>query len=246
MFSGNTLKGADDPKFEVASLKRVEACAMRNSEGPGRISFNGDPLKVLLAEAFAVKAGQISGPSWLDTDCFTIIATLPEGATKDQIPAMLRALFAERLKLSSHKDSRPQPGYVLVVDKNGPKVKPSGQGPNAAPAGQVRFEVGGRASIKGAITMAFLARYLSTRLGSPVADLTQMKGTYDVDLAWAPQQGLEATPPLSNDPGNSTDDPSLGSIFTAIRESLGLRLEPRKEGIEVFVIDHIERLPIEN
>jgi len=244
LFSGSLLKGADEPRFEVASLKRAERCVMQNSADPGIVSLNGDPLRVLLAEAFDVKMDQISGPSWLDADCLTIIAKLPEGATKDQIPAMLRALFEERLKLSSHKDSRSQPGYVLVVDKNGPKVKPSEKGPNAPPPGQVTFGAGSRASIKGATTMAFLARYLSTKLGSPVRDLTEMKGIYDINLAWAPEQSLEATAPWSDNPGNSTDLP--GSIFTAIRESLGLRLEPHKEDIDVFVIDHIERLPIEN
>jgi uncharacterized protein (TIGR03435 family) len=244
-FSGNFLKGADEPAFEVASLKRAERCVMQNSVDPGRVSFNGDPLRVLLAEAFDVKMDQISGPSWLDVNCFTVTANLPEGVTRDQIPGMLRALFAERLKLSSHKETRSQPGYVLVVDKNGPKIGLSERSPNTANRGQVAFGVGPKASIEGAMTMVVLVRYLSSRLGSPVTDLTGMKGTYDIKLAWAPEQGLQATTSPSDNPGNPTD-PSAGSIFTAIRESLGLRLEPHKQDVDVFVIDHIERLPSEN
>ncbi len=66
---------------------------------------------------------QISGPAWLQSDYFDILATLPSGASRDDIPAMLRGLLAERLKLSFHMEARSRPGYALVVDKNGPKLK---------------------------------------------------------------------------------------------------------------------------
>ena len=105
---------ADQPKFEVASVKRTERGIIKNSLGPGTVTLIGDPLKIVLMEAFKVKTYQIIGPSWLDEDCFEIVAKMPEGATSDQIPAMLQALLAERFKLAAHKEDRPSTGYALV------------------------------------------------------------------------------------------------------------------------------------
>ena len=95
-----TLNCADQPKFEVASVKRMDRGIIHNSMGPRTVTMRGDPLKVVLMEAFKVKAYQIVGPSWLDEDCFDIVAKMPGGAASDQIPAMLQALLVERFKLA--------------------------------------------------------------------------------------------------------------------------------------------------
>ncbi len=113
------------PKFEVASVKRMDRCEFNTSIDPGSVTLKGVPLKAVLMEAFKVKSDQIEGPSWLDTDCFEITAKMPEGAARDEIPARLQALLAERFKLAVHKEDRPSTGYALVVDKNGPKFKES-------------------------------------------------------------------------------------------------------------------------
>src|SRR3954470_17338525 len=123
IFAAAILTGQDQPKFETASVERMERSIIHNSLGPGTVTFRGDPLRIVLAEAFQVKGYQITGPSWLDDDCFEIVAKMPEGATSDQIPAMLQALLAERFKLVAHKEDRPRPVYALVVDKGGPKFK---------------------------------------------------------------------------------------------------------------------------
>src|SRR5258708_37533799 len=119
IFVVTPLMCAEQPKFEAASVKRTDRCSMENSVDPGMITLNGDPLKVVLKEAFNVKMDQIVGPSWLDADCFMITAKIPEGATRDQLPAMLQALLVERFKLAAHKEGRPRSGNVLLVDKNG-------------------------------------------------------------------------------------------------------------------------------
>ena len=75
------------------------------------------PLKPILMEAFKVRMDQIEGPSCLESDCFDISARMPEGATKDQLPALLQALLIERFKLAARKETRSRPGYALVVDK---------------------------------------------------------------------------------------------------------------------------------
>jgi len=110
-------------RFEEASVKATDRCSLQNSIDPGRIALNGDPLNLVLKEAFNVPMDRIFGPSWLGADCFAIVAKMPEGATKDQLPAMLEALLVERFKLASHKETRMSPGYALVVDKSGPKFR---------------------------------------------------------------------------------------------------------------------------
>jgi uncharacterized protein (TIGR03435 family) len=256
LFLGGQSRGADDTKFEVASVKRTDQCSLNKSIDPGRVVLDGFPLNIVIAEAFSVKMDQVVGPSWLDKDCFMINAKIPEGVTKDQIPVMLRSLLVERLKLAAHKESRPSPGYILVIDKNGAKLKQSDPNGNTGKPGRVTFGAGRPASIRGSISMTALTRYLSNTLGVPVQDLTGMNGTYDVDVAWLPDEALERAGPPTDDaaptPLNSTD-PGRGlpdsagysSVFTAIH-SLGLRLERRKQGVDVVVIDHIEQFPVEN
>lgn len=246
-------------RFETASVKAAEQCNFQNSIDPGMIALNGDPLSVLLTEAFKVKRDQIIGPSWLDSDCVSVNAKMPEGATRDQLPEMFEALLVERFKLASHKETRLRSGYALVVDKNGPKLKESElNSPSAvAYAGQVMFGAGPRAGrIKGAMTLAKLAHFLSVRLDAPVQDLTGLKGTYDVDFSWVPDQSVEKlrpsaeddapTQPSSANAGSSLPNAPTGDIFTSLRDSLGLRLERRKQEVETVVIDHIERLPTAN
>lgn len=236
-----SLTAADKPKFETASVKRTEQCIPSNSLGPGTVVLRGLPLKPILIEAFKVRADQIVGPSWLDEDCFEIVARMPDGATGDQIPAMLQALLIERFKLAARKEDRPRQVYALIVDKNGPKFKETDLKSESAHPGNVRFSAApGIAGFKGQITMASLARLLSKRVNQTVQDLTGLTGTYDIDLSWAPDQAFEAHPNADVPPA------SAAGLFTAIRESLGLRLESRKEPVEVLVIDHIERVPTGN
>jgi uncharacterized protein (TIGR03435 family) len=244
----------DQPKFEVASVKRMDRCEFNTSIDPGSVTLKGVPLKAVLMEAFKVKSDQIEGPSWLDADCFEISAKMPEGAARDQIPAMLQALLAERFKLAAHKEDRPSTGYALVVDKNGPKFKESDPSSNfmgKLPAGTVRLARRGGGGIKASMTMAGLASYLSGRGYGPVQDFTGLKGTYDIDLSWAPDPAFERPGPYAeayaaSDPNANLPNAPTADLFAAIRDSLGLRLEPRKQQVLVVVIDHIERVPTEN
>jgi uncharacterized protein (TIGR03435 family) len=242
---------ADQPKFEAASVKRTDRGVITNSMGPGTVVLKGDTLKIVLAEAFQVKGYQIAGPSWLDEDCFEIIAKMPEGAASDQIPAMLQALLAERFKLAAHKENRPRPVYALVVEKSGPKFKEADlnfrrTGPRP---GEVKFRSGPDArGFKGSMTMAALVHFLSNSVDRPVQDFTGLKGTYDIDLSWAPDRGIDrpSSSAVPADPGGELPTAPTATVFTAIRDSLGLRLEARNEPVEMLVIDHVERVPIEN
>jgi len=206
---------------------------------------------VVLGEAFKVPINRIIGPSWLDGDCFEVTAKMPEGATKDQLPAMLEALLVERFKLAAHKESRPSPGYALLLDKKGPKFKESDSHAAGARAGVTFGAAVGM--IRGHMTMASLARYLSRRLNGPVQDLTGLQGTYDIDVTWTPDRAFEPPGQYAQNiaaphagPVDAQASLPTADIFSAFRDTLGLRLEPRKDQVEVVVIDHIERVPIAN
>lgn len=251
------LLGSEHPKFETASVKRTETCTFHNSIDPGMVVFYGDPLKVVLMEAFDVKMDQIVGPSWLNSSCFTINATIPKGVIKDQIPAMLRALLVERFKLVAHLEDRLRPGYALLLDKNGPKIRESSPTSpfTRSQGGQVTFGVGPVSRIKGSMTTATLCRFVSNRLGVPVQDFTGLRGKYDIDVSWVPDRSLEKMGPFARDyaaahpdSANGRDLPTVGNddIFSAFRQSLGLLLAPRKERVKVIVIDHIDHIPTEN
>jgi uncharacterized protein (TIGR03435 family) len=249
----NAQNAPIQPKFEVASVKRADQCGGRGSIDPGSVALRGAPLKPVLMEAFKVKIDQIEGPSWLETDCFDISAKIPEGGARDQLPAMLHALLTERFKLVAHKEDRPRTGYALVVDKSGPKFKEDDPKTNflGRNAGKMFYGAPGHGALKGAMTMATLAANLSTQGYGPVQDLTGLTGKYDIDLTWTPDKASEprafdATASAATPPGADIPAPEGPSLFTALRESLGLRLERRNVQVQFVVIDHIERIPTEN
>ena len=131
--------------FEVATVKPsppLDMAKMREQVQAGRMPRFGPhidgaqatyiymPLKDLIANAYQMKPYQINGPAWLATERFDIAAKLPDGATKDDAPGMLKALLEERFKLAAHRDTQEQPVLALVVAKDGPKLK---EAPPSAP-----------------------------------------------------------------------------------------------------------------
>ena len=127
------------PAFEVATIRPAPPLnPMEIAQGKVHLGMNIDAARVdigalsiadLIRIAWEVKAYQVSGPEWMTTERFNILAKMPEGANKDHVPAMLKALLEERFKLAVHKENREHPVYALAVGKNGPKLEA------AAPAG---------------------------------------------------------------------------------------------------------------
>src|SRR5580658_6488641 len=120
------------PEFDVASVKpSVESAnpAANISRGlhidGAMVSVNGMTLKWYIHYAYTAKESQVSGPDWLSSERVDIVAKLPAGATRDQIPAMMQALLADRFKLTMHRDSKEFPVYALIVGKGGVKMKES-------------------------------------------------------------------------------------------------------------------------
>jgi uncharacterized protein (TIGR03435 family) len=260
---------AELPAFEVASVKR----AAPQPDGRIRVSMGGDPgrvnyanvtLKNVLTRAYEVKSYQITGPAWLDSERYDIVAKVPDGAPKEQIPAMLRNLLAERFKMKVHRETKEQPVYALIVGKNGPKLKKADENPApsepVAPGGAppprrgTMFMVGnGRIEVKNA-TIAALSDMLSNFLDRPVVDMTKIEGSYDIVLEVSPEElgglrrmAVAAGPgPAQQGPEEVAPESAPGqSIFTAVQQ-LGLKLEPRKAPIDYIVVDEAEKVPTEN
>jgi uncharacterized protein (TIGR03435 family) len=194
---------------------------------PGSFAATNASMEECIRWAYDVKEYQISGPEWLNSDAasYDIDAKAPAGATRSQIKLMVQSMLAERFKLALQRETRMLPVYELVTAKNGPKLQPGSGGGNdgiSSSGGSVKART---------VTMAFFAATLSRYIGTPVFDKTGLSGAFDFNMEYAP-----------DDRGNS-DKPS---VFTAVQEQLGLKLQAAKGPVEVLVIDHAEKVPTEN
>jgi uncharacterized protein (TIGR03435 family) len=227
--------------FEVASIKLNKSGARGgrfSTETSGIVATNM-PLRTFIKAAYGVQDYQLSGgPGWLDSERYDIAAKSEGAVLDDKLLLMLRALLEDRFKLTLHREKKELPGYALVIGKSGLKVhEVEHEGKS-----WTRF---GRGSLNGhEVSMPALADALSGRLGRPVVDSTGIKGFFDVNLEWTPDQSQPRGPKESVEP-LPADDGDGPTIFTALQEQLGLKLEPRKGPVEILVIDRIEK-PSEN
>lgn len=234
-------QSAQSPQFEVASVK-INKSGQRgggiSAIGGGRFSARNIPFKILLATAYEVNFEQISGgPSWLDSERYDVEAKPDRLATTKQIHVMLQKLLAERFGLVLRRETKEMPILALVPDKGISKIRVH-DGPEVdfgirpGDKGQVVFT---------GVSMQRLCQFLSIRLSKTVVDKTGLAGVYDFELAWAPDQ-----PQRDEEPERlSQPDPSGVSIFTAVREQLGLKLVSEKGPVEILNITNVER-PSEN
>jgi uncharacterized protein (TIGR03435 family) len=263
----------DLPKFDVSSIKPTNSGEDRSTIRitPDGTALRGVPALMLLRTAFNVETDRIIGaPSWATTNRYDIEAKVaPEDAPKleklkaEDRRAMLIPLLAERFNLKYHHETREMPTYILTVAKGGTKLTASKPEPAAdqpppplggnAPKG---IDTRGRMMMSPgriesqATSLDMLAHALAPQLGRSVFDKTGLTGRYDFTLQWTPDN---APPPMLGGPGGpggsahvetATDAPPV-SLFTAIQEQLGLKLESEKGNVDVIVIDHID-LPSPN
>lgn len=229
-------QNAAPPAFEVASVK-VDAEASGHS-GMDRDGHNlrmiNATLRSCIAFAYSVTPPQIVGPEWLDSGGYDIDAKGAEG-TEDQVPQMLQALLAERFKLALHKDTKELPVFALVVAKGGIKLRKAAEG---GPRGTTSSSRGNFAAQ--GVSMTKFANLLATPrfgLDHPVLDRTGLDEVFDFTLRWTPEN--PQAPPR--------EEPNAPPpLFAALREQLGLKLEPRKAQVEVLIVDHLEKVPTEN
>jgi uncharacterized protein (TIGR03435 family) len=226
--------------FEVASIKpaapvefgrtSVRRSVTKETGIKGRLNYQGVSLMDLIGDAYRVQHRQISGPDWLSSQRFDILAVIPAAWNNDQIPEMLGALLQERFKLKTHRDAKEQQVYRLVRANSGPNLQKA----------EKETGISGRSTktveqVSAQTTLVSFAEYLSERLDRPVVDETGLSGVYSVHLEWM------------TDIAAATGGDSAGpSIFTAVQEQLGVRLVAGKAAVGFVVVDSIEKYPTDN
>jgi uncharacterized protein (TIGR03435 family) len=245
------------PEFEVASVKPAQPSA----DGRVRVQMGGDPgmdrmsnvtLRDYLRAAYGVKDFQISGPDWLNSERFDIMAKMPPDTSREQLQLMRQKLLEDRFKLVLHREKKTVPVYALVAGKGGLKIQPVAEEGADDPkrGGMMRIGPGHLEAQK--VPLAGLADRLSMMVDRPVLDMTEIKGRFDITLDFAPDEtqmtAIKGKVRLEGG-GEGTagsDDHDRPSIFAALQDKLGLKLEARKEPMDMLVIDHAERVPVEN
>jgi uncharacterized protein (TIGR03435 family) len=227
-------------EFDVASVKPNQTDSGHTSidRNGGVLRMTNVTLKACISLAYGLTEAQVSGPGWLDSEEYDIVAKAPSGAGENQQPAMLRALLADRFKLALHRDTKEIPIYALVVAKNGAKIKPD-ESPEQGD--------GNRSSSRGHLTasgtsMAQLATFLAgprADLGRPVVDKTGLDDVFSFTLDWTPDS-------MTSEPNGALRKDAKPPLLTAVQEQLGLKLEGQKAPVEIVVVDRAEKVPTEN
>ncbi len=254
------------PPFDVVSVKpnKSDSGMVRIMAKPDGYSASNVSLKMLIQAAYGIREDLISGaPSWADSARFDIDAKVAgsdvdalKKLTPEQRRLILQPLLADRFKLKMHTETKQLPVYELVLAKGGSKLNEATPGDTYAngikgPDGVGRggmMKVGRGQLTSQAVPMTSLANMLAQQLHRTVIDKTGLTGKYDVELTWTPDQGADPMfkgPDGSPQRGDAAPDTSGPSIFTALQEQLGLRLQSAKGPVETLVIDHVE-MPSEN
>ncbi len=246
--------GVAQQKFEVASIRPSSSSDPRTLLQVlpgGGLRTSGATLKFLIALAYEVRAFQIlGGPGWIGSDRFDVVAN-PDRSTiskndppdpakvtaaqlagmQDEMRPRLVALLAERCKLNVHRETREQPVFELSVARNGPRFRAANG--NFGGLHLARNQLTGEAA-----TIGMLSAALANQVGRPVLDRTGLVGSFDFKLNWA--EGMDTAAP-SGGGSTSLADQTGPSIFTAVREQLGLELKSTKGPAAALIVDNVER-----
>jgi uncharacterized protein (TIGR03435 family) len=232
---GGGLSQAQDarPAYEVASIKLNTSPSNGSSINGDRaqVIFTNVPLRRLIQQAYSVQAFQVNGPGWLDDVRFDIAAKYPPNLKNQDRPLMLQTLLADQLNLTVHHETKDVSGYAMAVAKGGFKLKPvephgSSTQRNGAAVHTVTLK---------AISMEAFAENLSRWLSQIVIDKTGIGGVYDFQFRYKDDNQAQAD--------DAEDAPSL---FIAVQETMGVRLQSEKVPVDMIVVDHVERAPSEN
>ncbi len=243
-------------EFAVASVKpRLAECTDSDTisctaygVGKGKATGRYVTLKMLIGLAYQVHSIQIlGGPSWVSADRFDMEAKADDPSTEiAQLRLMMRSLLEDRFNLKLHRETKKSPAYALVVGRSGQKLRASSDQISPDDTASPRPEPGERPYrggmlmgagmlVANAVRLSQFAKVLTPQLDREVIDKTNLEGRFDIQLHWTPERfGSTAV----GVPTGSMDAPS---IFTAIQEQLGLRLESVRELTEVLIIDHAEK-----
>lgn len=241
------------PEFDVVSIKRntagPEAGGGLRTLPDGTFTMTNLAIRSIILTAAPVPVRDVVGlPGWVMTERYDITAKPPAGATTDQRGEMFRRMFEERMQLKAHVEEREQNTFALVLDRAdgrlGPQLTPSTldctarfpqEQAQADPKSRCGASMGPGTIVSGGVTMDALVRSLAGLAGGIVNNRTGLQGPYALTLGYAPR-ALGA-------PDSSPD--AVPDFFTALREQLGLKLQPERSKVPVLVVDSIER-PSEN
>jgi uncharacterized protein (TIGR03435 family) len=235
--------------FEVASVKPNQSDGQPSMIVPSRgmVVITNVPLLNIIVNAFGIPAFRmVNAPTWISRERFDVNARIPDSSSPGQVRSMLQTLLVQRFNLKAHQETREQPVYEVVVARsdgrlgprltrsdsdcatanNPPTVPPSLDAPCAGLFGV--GPAGGRIVSKGQ-PLARVISALSMAVSRAVVDRTALQGPFDVDLQWGADVGPAVT--IGDSP----------SIFTALQEQLGLKLEASRGPVDVLVIDSVER-----
>ena len=242
--------------FEAASIKRNASRDTRTrfETPPGRLNAVNVPLRFVIRQAYRMSEARIiGGPSWLDSDRFDILATAASGTTADGIRDMLRSLLQERFRLALHMETREMAVYDLVVARAGGALGPNLRRSSTDCSGKASSMVGGRvqcgllvsqgsgsASLRGGgTTIASFTRLLGDFLDRPVNDRTGLAGAFDLELQFTAPASATPGAPVPGGLATATGLDDIPTVFTAIQEQMGLRLNPQQGRADVLVIDSV-------
>jgi len=266
-FEVASIKPSPPPDGRPRAVRAIGVPGSPYGKDPGRFATENFSLSNLITMAYDIPYYRLSAPDLLVRSEFNVEAKMPVDTTKEQFQVMLQNLLAERFGLKVHWTSKQMDLYNLVVAKGGPKLKPAEPDPppgdedsrQAGPGGPPQLRADGypipppgnqkwmaimrdKAVMRGHNeTTAQMASAFSSQVGGPVNDATGLTGNYDYLLYWSTSTGrsLSAAAPATSD----VEGPSL---FDAVQEQLGLKLEAKKGPVQVLVVDHVANSPTQN
>jgi uncharacterized protein (TIGR03435 family) len=259
----NTTTVAPAHEFETASIKPNKSgiFSFRPGFTVDGYRASNQTVQWLIREAYGVDEYGLSGiPDWLNSERYDVEAKMDPSAAdalsklnpaqlKLARQQMLQALMAKRFNLKVHRETKDEPVYFLVVGKNGPKLRDAKtrnastllSADNTAARDKEQWQMvpgseGGQKMHASSATMKSLGDWLTRQLSRPVLDKTGLTGTYDFSIEWIPDTAPTSSPDTVTLPGIPG-----ASLFTALQQQLGLKLDPGKSPMEILVIDHVER-----
>ncbi len=230
-------------RFEVAMLRledphnkvdynRPDAPNQSNTFPLKRYTMFHTTLNSLIVNAYGLRGYQyiVGGPEWLNTQYYDVSAKVAGNArvTREQMQPMLQNLLKERVRLTEHTELRMVAGYAMVIAKGGSKLKANTGAPFGGMNAGFEFKFQNAAP-------QLIAQLIESEVKQPVVDKTGLTGTYDFDLMFTREDYPTDVPHADH-----------GSIFSAIQEQLGLKLESQKVPTDYLVIDHVDRVPTAN
>jgi uncharacterized protein (TIGR03435 family) len=232
------------------------------------------PMRDYIARAYRMKLYQVTGPDWLTSERFDVNAKLPAGSTPEQIPEMIQSLLEERFRIKLHREKKELPVYALTIGKPPLKIQESAPDPAAPVASKGTSNVTASGSAAGVavdlgngsyytfnngkfevkkVTLEMLARQLERYVDRPILDMTDLKGTYDLNIVVTSEDyqtmmihaAVNAGMLLPPQVLQLLDNSSVASLMDGLQQ-LGLKMDARKAPLDVLVIDQISKTPTEN